>query len=93
MKQVSTTELNARILKEGTCPSLSGRSLLTYHIGCTDDSAIHIRVHHNTGQGYFSREWISFASIGEVLGTGTGLTADTFRATFQGKSVNTAGLY
>lgn len=91
MNQANYAELTVRILKEDTCPSLSGRSLLTYQIGCTDDSTIHVRVHQNTGKGYFNREWIAFATAEKILGTVPALTANSFRGIFAGKSVNSAG--
>ncbi len=80
-----------RILKVGSCPSMSGRSTLTYHIGCKENSAIQLRIHNNTGSGYFSREWISFAAIEQLLDGNKAITSNSFRSIFQGKSVNTAG--
>lgn len=79
-----------RILKEATCPSLTGRSNLTYHVGCIGD-AIQLRVFMNTGSGYFSQEWIPFASINDSLGSLISLTSSTLKPIFTGKSVNTAG--
>lgn len=58
-----------RILKIASCPSLSGNSTLTYHIGCNAESAIQFRVNDNTGAGYFSREWISLGAIQRVSNT------------------------
>lgn len=55
-----------RILKVGTCPSLSGKSTLTYHIGCTSDGEIQFRVFTNSSAGYFSNEWIAMKSIQQV---------------------------
>ena len=52
-----------RILKIGSCPSLSGKSTLTYHIGCNDESEILFRVTANTGGGFFNDEWVSFNTI------------------------------
>lgn len=79
-----------RILKEATCPSLTGRSNLTYHVGCIGE-AIQLRVFMNTGSGYFSQEWIPFASINDALGSLVCLTSSTLKPIFTGKSVNTAG--
>ena len=52
-----------RILKRGTCPNLSDSATLGYHIGCNAESGIQLRVHSNSGKGYFSREWVSFDAI------------------------------
>lgn len=58
-----------RILKIGTCPSLSGNSTLTYHLGCTEDAEIMFRVYANSAAGFFSNEWISMNSIQQVSNT------------------------
>ncbi len=56
-----------RILKKGSCPSLTGKSTLTYQIGCTAESDIQFRVSDNTGGGFFSDEWVAFDTIEEVF--------------------------
>ena len=83
-----------RVLKIGSCPSLSGKSTLTYELGCTSDSEIQIRIKANSGGGFFSQEWISLKSIEDVLentAEGTPLTTTALLPIFSGKSVNTAG--
>jgi hypothetical protein len=56
-----------RILKKANCPTLSGKSKLTYHIGCTTDSKIFLRIHANDGGGFFSQEWVAWKEIQQVL--------------------------
>ena len=88
----STTENDIRILKEGTCPSLSGKSKLTYHIGATPTGEILVRVHSNSAAGFFSREWVPFGRIEQVLSAvpdGKALTSYALYKLFHGKSVNT----
>lgn len=83
-----------RILKIGTCPSLSGKSTLTYHIGCTENSDIQFRVFKNSSSGYFSQEWVSLASIQQVFAKvpdDGALTSFLMRGLFTGKSTNTPG--
>lgn len=65
-KAVVQNESLVRILKIGQCDSISGKTQLTYHIGCTAED-IQFRIYRNSGSGYFSNEWITFASIAEVL--------------------------
>lgn len=77
-----------RILKVGTCPSLSGASTLTYHIGY--DSEIRFRVWGNTGGGLHGREWVAWSVIEPAL-QAEKLTAGTLRLLFRGKSRNTPG--
>lgn len=81
-----------RILKVSTCPSLSGRSDLIYHVGCIDE-AIQLRVYQNSGKGYFNQEWIAFDHIRDALNSQAEITAATLRPIFVGKSVNTAGFF
>ncbi len=80
-----------RILKIGTCPSLSESSTLTYHVGCDDASAIYFRVFDNSSSGYFNKEWVSMDSIGKALGASSNITSFTLHAVFTGKSLNNGG--
>lgn len=66
---VSSADTAIRILKIENCPSLSGKSTLTYHIGCNAKSEIQFRVFGNTGSGFFSNEWISLGAIQKVSNT------------------------
>lgn len=87
---VSAPSPEVRILKVDHCPSLSGRSELTFHVGCIGE-AIQLRVYQNSGKGYFNQEWIPLSRIKEVLTSREQLTAASLRPIFIGKSVNTAG--
>lgn len=84
---------DVRILRSGSCPTLNGKSKLTYEIGAKSASEIALRVTACSGGGFFSREWVSLTSIGRViqLAGKAGLTSFSFRNVFVGKSVNTAG--
>ena len=78
-----------RILKLGTCPSLSGASNLAYHVGY--DTEIHLRIWGNSGGGLFGREWVSLASLQASLVAP--VTAGTLKraGVCKGKSANTPG--
>ena len=83
-----------RILKIAVCPTLSGKSELTYHIGCKGDSDIQFRIYANTGRGFFSKEWISTSAIQkgfEKSKPDEPITSLSFTGIFHGKSVNTQG--
>ena len=85
-------ETQMRILKTSTCPTLSGKSKLTYHVGCTQDSVIHLRIFSNSSSGAFSREWVSLEGIQTALDKrhkGQHVTAFLLQPLFEGKSVNT----
>lgn len=87
-------EKEMRVVKIATCPSLSGKSTLTYHIGCMDDRAIYLRLAENTGQGNFSKDWIPLTLLDPLLESAdTPITASLIRSLFDGKSVNTAGFF
>jgi hypothetical protein len=69
-----------RILKTATCKSTSGKSTLTYQIGCMLDNTIHIRITKNSSAGFFNDEWIALKDIEKVLVNGPkgqGLAATT----------------
>lgn len=83
-----------RILKTATCPSLSGKSKLTYNIGCNTAGEIGFCIVLNSGGGLFNKEWIPQSSIQPLLDKipkGNPVRSSTFLPIFQGKSVNTAG--
>lgn len=81
-----------RIVKISTCPSLSGKSTLTYHLGCTGKAEIQIRVAANSGGGFFSVEWIALNTIQKVFARippDRPITSYPLQQLFRGKSVNT----
>ncbi|MGB5306831.1 MAG: hypothetical protein WBO57_11375 [Gammaproteobacteria bacterium] len=64
-KSEDTPEM--RVLKTANCKSITGKSTLTYQIGCTPESVVHLRIAKNDGGGFFSDEWVSFDGIQEAL--------------------------
>ena len=83
-----------RVLSTSTCGTLSGSSKLTYHIGIVPDGEIYLRVHGNTGGGFFSREWISLRDILTALKKrpeGRPITSILLNPLFRGRSANTPG--
>jgi len=56
-----------RVLKTGTCPSLSGRTKLTYEVGCGLGSQINIRITKTAGTGSFSKDWVALERIHALL--------------------------
>ena len=100
MKQTTSKHDDPSIqtLKVATCPSLSGSATLTYHIGSKGDAAngpgIYLRLHTSTGNGFFSKEWISMSTIQKTLAKHPAiepLTSSVLASVFQGKSVNSTG--
>lgn len=89
-KEISTLE-PLRILKIGTCPSLSGRSQLTFNIGCNTEGGIHFRIVANTGSGQFNADWVAISLIEKLLSehpASTPMTSAVLNSVFRGRSSN-----
>jgi hypothetical protein len=98
--QTNLESATVRILKIASCPSLSGKSTLTYRIGCevndegicTAESDPQFRIVDNTNIGFFSREWVPMSVIQrefDKVPVGMTITSFLLHALFRGKSVNT----
>ena len=83
------TKDTMRILKTATCQSLSGRSTLTYKIGCNDGKEVGLFIESNSGQGKFSKDWIFLDSIMAI--EKKPITSGSLQVLFKNKSSNTAG--
>ena len=93
-KQEDPLDDSMAVVKKGTCDTLTKKSKLTYHIGTLPDGEVYFRVHKNTGNGFFSREWIALTDIQKALSkvpVGKPVTAIMLNDLFTGKSVNTPG--
>lgn len=80
-----------RILRIATCPSLSGRSELTYHVGCNESGAIHFRLWGNTAAGMFSNTWFSMADVSKLLSAQDGITSTALQPLWELTSRNNPG--
>lgn len=91
MTKETKPELPIQILKIGTCPTLSGKSELTYHLGRHEDESIHLRVIKNTGNGQFNPDWVSLAQIEKLLTehpVDKPMYSSIMRPIYRGKSSN-----
>jgi hypothetical protein len=89
---MSESKETMKVHKTGTTRTLSGKSTLTFQVGCSSDNNLHIRITKNTGGGFFSDEWISMNDVRSVLDeqpAGTPVTSFILQPLFHGKSVNT----
>ena len=80
-----------RILKHHTCPSLSGNSILSYHLGYDAVGEICFQLIGNTGSGKFNTDWVSLSGIEALIAKRpdcSTLSSATLRHLFQGKSTN-----
>jgi hypothetical protein len=80
------------IMKTGSCPSLSGKSTLTYQIGCNEKNELHLSLTGNTGKGVFNKDWIELEQIYSLLSSQTKpITSGSLLGLFEGKNSNSAG--
>jgi hypothetical protein len=80
-----------RILKKAQCPTISGKSGLTYHVATDAQKALYLRVASNSGGGFFSQEWVAMKDIQKALSAGSPISAIRLMPLFRGQSVNTPG--
>jgi hypothetical protein len=78
-------------IHQGECPSLSGRSTLTYAVGRHPDGTLHLRIVANSGKGMFCDEWIEATHIDAVVRGVLELTSSSFHVLKPGRSTNTGG--
>ena len=93
-KQEDPLDESMTVVKTGTCDTLTKKSKLTYHIGTLPDGEVYLRIQKNSGNGFFSNEWIALADIRKTIGkvpVGKPVTAIMLNDLFTGKSVNTPG--
>ena len=93
-KSVDPLDDSITVVKTGTCDTLTKKSKLAYQIGTLPDGEVYFRIHKNTGNGFFSSEWIALQDIQKVLSkipVGKPVTAIMLNHLFTGKSVNTPG--
>ena len=84
---------NIRTIRIASCASLSGKSTLTYHIGCTPDGKFQLRIFANIAAGMFSQRWTSLESIFEHLEAvpkEQTIASSLLHPLYTGTSINTA---
>jgi len=82
-----------RIAKIDTCPSISGLSELTFHIGYEADNQqqLCLRLVHNTGNGKIHPGWLYLADIEKALASvpvDGAFKASVLKPLFAGRSTN-----
>jgi hypothetical protein len=82
------------VVRTATCETLTRKSKLTYYVGTLPDGEVYLRIHKNSGKGFFSNEWVSLQDIQKTIGeipAGKPVTAIVLGDLFEGRSVNTPG--
>ena len=62
-KKAPAIDSNVTLLRSSTCHSLSLKSILKYELGTDPEGSFWLRLAGNSGSGFFSDEWISWAVI------------------------------
>ena len=91
-KPTENTSPSIRILKTAVCPSLSGKSKLTYQIGHNEKAGVQFQITENSAAGAFNSDWFSLKSIEAALDKapkGEPVTAVNFMSLFRNMSTNT----
>jgi hypothetical protein len=88
---IETPEVHLRVLKMGATSSLSNRSTLGYAIGCDGANAIYVSLQSNTAAGMFSKNWVAFAEMADLLLHADKITSSTLLPLYEGTSRNNAG--
>lgn len=79
---------------EAECPSVTGRSFLTFQAGRLPDQenpVPHLRISRNSGGGMFCKEWAPIQQIDAIIAKAENVTARTFDEVHPGRSINTGG--
>src|SRR5687767_11290618 len=92
-KQEPKPDTTVRVLRSDTCPSLSGKSTLTYELGADDRAQLQLRIAKNSAAGMFSPAWIPWEDIQRVLeaAADTPVTSHTVQQLYRGKSASSGG--
>jgi hypothetical protein len=86
-----TSSTTIRILKEDTCPSSSGKSELSYQVGCNKKDELFLRVIENTGNGYFNQHWVALdKALSVIKDSKHPITGHTLQPLYNRQSINTS---
>jgi len=90
-KKAAKAELTVRVLKNGTCPNLSGKSTLSYRVGVNEAGEFMLQLVGNSNPGYFNNEWVRYSAVEDLLAKqdqGKAITSYVLTPLFRGKSTN-----
>ena len=90
-KKEAVSAVPMRVLKVDTCPSLSGRSQLTYHVGCDNEGTISLKITANSGSGQFNADWVPLSIVEQLMSAHPAtkpMTSGVLRTVFKHRSSN-----
>lgn len=87
MSSTAAEDDGVRIVMAQSCPSITGKSTLTYHVGMAGNEP-QIRINGNTGPGFFNAEWIPLFKVIDALPKSDFFPSRVLRQAFHGRSLN-----
>lgn len=81
-----------KVISTKSCSSLSGKCTITYKLGRSEQGDLHIRLHENSGGGFFNDDWYPATVIVDALlavGKVESVTSRVIAPLFRGRSANT----
>ena len=84
------SEEEIRIIKSESCPSLSGKSNITYELGIQGEQQF-IRLAGNSSGGIFCKDWIPVDQIRQLLSGVSEITSKSLQPLYLNKSANSPG--
>ena len=74
---------------EGQCPSISGRSTLTFAIGRhAQDGTLHLRILSSSGGGMVCKDWVAASKIDAAVIGEEAITGKALQVLQKGRSIN-----
>jgi hypothetical protein len=96
MKRKASPDTTITVIDTRECISISGNSTITYKLGKSPEGELHVRLHENTGGGFFNDHWVKATDLIEAVkhaATDTGLSSAALRGLFRGNSTNTPAFF
>jgi hypothetical protein len=92
----STTTPVIKVVASKSCPSLSGKCTIGYKLGLDPEGNLHVRLHQNSGGGFFNHDWIPAQALVDALteaDTGESVTSMALAPLFRGRSANSPAFF
>jgi len=81
-------------IKTEKCKSLSGKSTLTYKIGCNQEKEIFFKIIANDGGGHFNKDWMALEdALNQFHACPEKITSNMLSPLLMRKSSNSAGFF
>ena len=85
-----------KVIASKTCSSLSGNCTIAYKLGRDKEDALYVRLHENSGGGFFNNDWYPAQAIVDALkeaDSGEPVTSRALAQLFRRRSANTPAFF